>query len=385
MILVDRKLSFFSFIFLLGLSQAFAANDFEVLYEQKLPELERAYAPVLQKRNELDSLCREVRSAKVRYQFACSDPVLLEPFWAPGRLDDLMNAMSEREQAEGNLQDVQSQYTSVRWDLKKREIFYTRDYLMPLINQYAWAIPNDHAIETISRFGPIVEVGAGSGYWAHLIHQNGVSIEAYDNFFWEEIGAHRPQTLWFPQIKRANVLEVPWDQYAHHTLLLVWPPRGEFSIEALRHFQGSRVIYVGESPQSFVGTPCAPAMGDPAFFHLLNEKFHLVEEVEIPNWPGYSDRLFVYERRQDAIGAQAVASEVQENSVHSEPSSSQEQEETSGWSDDPGQSHNASPLSPSDEFFEPPAYRFKETLGYGVLGVGLVLFVSRFWTQWLGL
>lgn len=37
-----------------------------------------------------------------------------------------------------------------------------------LVRDYAWAIPNHEAIEACAALSPIVEVGAGSGYWAHI-------------------------------------------------------------------------------------------------------------------------------------------------------------------------------------------------------------------------
>ena len=49
-----------------------------------------------------------------------------------------------------------------------------------LVKKYAWAVPTEASIEAIAALGPIVEVGAGTGYWAWLLRQVGATVEAYD-------------------------------------------------------------------------------------------------------------------------------------------------------------------------------------------------------------
>ena len=53
------------------------------------------------------------------------------------------------------------------------------------IQKYAFAIPNTEAIERIAQHGPVVEMFAGSGYWASFLKQAGADIIAYDNFTWQ--------------------------------------------------------------------------------------------------------------------------------------------------------------------------------------------------------
>lgn len=38
-------------------------------------------------------------------------------------------------------------------------------------NKYAWAIPTTKCIELMFHFGPIVEIGAGKGYWGYLLRK----------------------------------------------------------------------------------------------------------------------------------------------------------------------------------------------------------------------
>lgn len=46
---------------------------------------------------------------------------------------------------------------------------YVREVLRPLIDRYSCVIANENALETIAKYSPIIEIGAGSGYWAYLL------------------------------------------------------------------------------------------------------------------------------------------------------------------------------------------------------------------------
>jgi hypothetical protein len=50
----------------------------------------------------------------------------------------------------------------------------------PLLQKFAWAIPDEKALRILQQFSPIIEMGAGRGYWSHLLQQQGVDITPYD-------------------------------------------------------------------------------------------------------------------------------------------------------------------------------------------------------------
>src|ERR1019366_9271626 len=50
---------------------------------------------------------------------------------------------------------------------------HARENRSTMIDHYAYAIPNDAALDRLASLGPIVEVGAGAGYWAHLLRERG--------------------------------------------------------------------------------------------------------------------------------------------------------------------------------------------------------------------
>ena len=43
-----------------------------------------------------------------------------------------------------------------------------------LRRRYAWAIPDERALRVLAHYGPVVEIGAGKGYWCALLRARGV-------------------------------------------------------------------------------------------------------------------------------------------------------------------------------------------------------------------
>lgn len=157
-----------------------------------------------------------------------------------------------------------------------------------LVKRYAWAIPNDAAITCLVRHSPILEVGAGTGYWASLVAAAGGTVRAFDkappgtgiNEYGHLVAYHQVEPMH----------RVRWRALADHTLFLCWPPMSKMAQRVLSRYRGSRVIYVGEQ-DGCTGTP---------HFHIALERhWHQVERIEIPQWYGMHDGLYVYERLKE--------------------------------------------------------------------------------------
>ena len=184
-----------------------------------------------------------------------------------------------------------------------------------LIARYGFAIPTDQALEAISRCSPegVLEIGAGTGYWAHLLGQRGVDVQAFDLE-----PAPSVQNRWFAGTR-------PWhpvrrgdhDVAGRHpgrTLLIVWPTKNEIwaatAVERYHDAGGDCLVYVGEGPGG--------RTGDDVFHALLGElstciqceygsltspcichaetRWHRTEVIALPHWPGYHDDLHIYTR-----------------------------------------------------------------------------------------
>lgn len=144
---------------------------------------------------------------------------------------------------------------------------------------FSWAVPNDEAIACIRRHAAsVIEIGAGSGYWAWLMRQAGIDVAAFDTdpppFTWVEVG-------------RGDGLGAL--NGTKRTLFLCWPPwRADMALNALTAYRGTCVIYVGEW---MLGA------ADTRFFALLASQFEAVDAVQIPQWFARADRLLVFRRR----------------------------------------------------------------------------------------
>lgn len=156
-------------------------------------------------------------------------------------------------------------------------------------DQYAWAIPTDDAIAILREHSPLVEVGAGRGYWARLAAEAGVDILAYDQYppgGGEQNRWHHSPTTFF-NVAKADA-EVA-GKHPDRTLFLCWPPWGmDVASRALRSYRGDTVIYVGDEGLS---------SGTPEFYQELAAAFTKVRVLAIPQWPGIRDRLEVWQRR----------------------------------------------------------------------------------------
>lgn len=164
-----------------------------------------------------------------------------------------------------------------------------RDHRSRLVTKYSWAIPSDDAIRVLAKHSPIVEVGAGAGYWAKLTAEAGGNVRAFDSSpaWLGRNGYVDPESRWFPvQRAQANVTA----RFPHRTLFLCWPPYNTgMAEEALRAYRGNTVVYVGESVGGCTATD--------AFHEQLDESFNEVDRVDIPRWFGIHDRMTVWRRK----------------------------------------------------------------------------------------
>src|SRR5260370_8725271 len=49
-----------------------------------------------------------------------------------------------------------------------------------LASLFSWAVPNARALEVLAAHAPLLECGAGMGYWSALLRARGVDVLAYD-------------------------------------------------------------------------------------------------------------------------------------------------------------------------------------------------------------
>ena len=142
-----------------------------------------------------------------------------------------------------------------------------------LIWAYSWAVPSNEAISALAALGPLVELGAGTGYWAWLAAQAGADVVAYDR-------AAHSVPRWFDMREGGPAAAAA---HGDRTLFLCWPPLEEaMAAEALEAFRGSRLAYAGE----FRGRTA-----DEAFHARLEREWALTRELELPGGRDFAIRF----------------------------------------------------------------------------------------------
>lgn len=163
-----------------------------------------------------------------------------------------------------------------------------------LVSLFAWAIPDAGALAVLARYAPIIDCGAGTGYWAALLRALGADVVACDlappgrtprdDNRYHDAG-RRP---WAPVQVTSAVTALRANP--GRTLFLCWPPCDDdgASYAALRAYHGDLFAYAGGGQDGPTGTV--------RFHRELVLNWHPVEQVMLPNWPGLRDRLVVYRR-----------------------------------------------------------------------------------------
>jgi hypothetical protein len=189
-------------------------------------------------------------------------------------------------------------------------------FVLPLRRCISHAIPSAACLKAIKALGPVVEMGAGSGYWAAMLEERGVDVLAYD------LEPPDPATLLngfafrpFCDVKQGDPsLFFTQPDLASRTLLLVWPgqddvgphdePRASWEAQCLSSYMqagGQTVVYVGEREECIKAKPgTAPDCGVSAsreFQVILRTKFVLAEQVDVPSMFYTCDDLTVWRRK----------------------------------------------------------------------------------------
>lgn len=184
-----------------------------------------------------------------------------------------------------------------------------------LVHIYGFAIPDEPALDTIRRVSPrgVVEVGAGTGYWARLLEERDVDVVAVDI-----APPPHPANRWFagspPWTTVAQGDESIVDHHGSRSLLMVWPTRDEAwparGVLRYAHAGGTVVLRVGEPPGGGTGDDqfhallgivdrcwsCAYGSANSICVCGTTPLFEPVDSVEIPQWEGFDDALWVHRR-----------------------------------------------------------------------------------------
>lgn len=172
------------------------------------------------------------------------------------------------------------------------------------LTTYPEYVPTDAAIETITAYDPIIEIGAGNGYWAYVLDNAGCDIHATDKSpaphpvkttFTDaenadslsrtevtgETRTTQPNGKTLYEIKRENwfnVCEATHDVIATdtRTVLLCHPPGDAWTEDLLKHISPDQhFIYIG---QWYPGSDATP------YFHYELTDWELLDTFPVYDW-----------------------------------------------------------------------------------------------------
>ena len=162
---------------------------------------------------------------------------------------------------------------------------------------YAYATPTKEALDVMAKYTPIVEVGAGTGYWSSLLQRADVDIVAYDkappSAAGAEDNAYHGCVPPFCSVACGGPEVLSQENMAKHTLFLCYPPPGDaMAVRSVQLFQGDVILHVGEWQGD---------TGDSRFESELQRRFALEKEMLLPNWGNTAYGLTVWRRKSNDI------------------------------------------------------------------------------------
>lgn len=118
--------------------------------------------------------------------------------------------------------------------------------LIDLAQRYSYVLPDDRALAALAGLGPLVEVGAGTGYWASRLRARGVDIVAIDQAppDGERLNRYHARTVTWTEVIAGE--QTMLTRYSDRALLLCWPPFFSSLGECLAYYTGNVVAVVGD-------------------------------------------------------------------------------------------------------------------------------------------
>jgi hypothetical protein len=162
------------------------------------------------------------------------------------------------------------------------------DALLMLAQRYAYVFPSDSALGMLAGLGPLVEIGAGTGYWAYRLRSIGVDIVAFDQapLDGERANRYHPPMQPWTHVEQGD--QTVLSRHAHRGLFVCWPPLVSSLGDCLTYYCGDTVAYIGDGG-------CRTARLD-----HLHETFAKVATAPVralDPCAGFPPRLTVWKRR----------------------------------------------------------------------------------------
>lgn len=154
------------------------------------------------------------------------------------------------------------------------------------VNAWGCSIPCKEAVEALAALSPLVELGAGTGYWSALLAAAGADVVATDlaaqglNAHGAQLGRHAPVEA----LSAADAVR----RYPERNVFCSWPTlNAAWPLEALKLMQPGRAFAM-ISEHAGGMAPAAEVFG------YLRDRFVEVARIQLPQFPPHSDELAIW-------------------------------------------------------------------------------------------
>jgi hypothetical protein len=120
------------------------------------------------------------------------------------------------------------------------------DARLSVAQRYSYVIPDAQSLAMLSTYGPIVEIGAGTGYWAARLIAHGVDVVAFDQAPPDGDAPNRyhARTPTYADVRPGD--QTVLRDYSGRTLFICWPPLFSSLGDCLTYYAGNTVACIGD-------------------------------------------------------------------------------------------------------------------------------------------
>lgn len=162
-----------------------------------------------------------------------------------------------------------------------------------LRSHYSYAVPDELVIERLVEESPIVEIGAGLGYWGWLVDQKGGEIICFDYKGPGENDYVEMREEYYPVHQGSyEVL----DDHSDRTLFICWPndfnQKSGWSDETLETYLSN-----GGHTLALVSEGNGGAAGSDRLFEIIESEMKRVDCITLPTFPALHDKLEIFKTK----------------------------------------------------------------------------------------
>jgi hypothetical protein len=165
-----------------------------------------------------------------------------------------------------------------------------REARQAFVRQWGFSLPCREAVTALRGFGPILEVGAGTGFWTTVMRAAGHDMIATD--LAAGLSPYGFSVSRHAEVEQLSAVDAV-RKYPDRDLFCSWPSENEpWAAEAVGELRAGRKLALILDDRGTI-------TGDDNLRRVLAERYRALEMIEIPRFPGLHDRMRLFERRAD--------------------------------------------------------------------------------------